>query len=111
VVAVAGEALVDFVPAGRPGLFEAAPGGSAANVAVGLARLQVLVRLLARIADDLLGHRVRTHLAGNGVDLSFAVRAAEPTSLARRVQKPRHAACRCCSWSRPPRRSRRSTRR
>jgi fructokinase len=29
-----------------------------------------------------LGHRVRTHLAGNGVDLSFAVRAAEPTSLA-----------------------------
>jgi fructokinase len=82
VVAVAGEALVDFVPAGRPGLFEAAPGGSPANVAVGLARLQVPVRLLARIADDLLGHRVRTHLAGNGVDLSFAVRAAEPTSLA-----------------------------
>jgi fructokinase len=88
VVAVAGEALVDFVPAGRPGLFEAAPGGSAANVAVGLARLEVLVRLLARIANDLLGHRVRTHLAGNGVALSFAVRAAEPTSLARRVQNP-----------------------
>jgi sugar/nucleoside kinase (ribokinase family) len=41
VVAVAGEALVDFVPAGRPGLFEAAPGGSPANVAVGLTRLQV----------------------------------------------------------------------
>jgi fructokinase len=82
VVAVAGEALVDFVPAGREGLFEAAPGGSPANVAVGLARLQVPVRLLARIADDLLGHRLRGHLAGNGVDLSFAVRAAEPTSLA-----------------------------
>ena len=48
VVAVAGEALVDFVPAGRPGLFEAAPGGSPANVAVGLARLQIPVRLLAR---------------------------------------------------------------
>jgi fructokinase len=82
VVAVAGEALVDFVPAGRDGLFEAAPGGSPANVAVGLARLEVPVRLLARIADDLLGHRLRGHLAGNGVDLSFAVRAAEPTSLA-----------------------------
>jgi fructokinase len=82
VIAVAGEALVDFVPAGRDGLFEAAPGGSPANVAVGLARLGVEVRLLARLADDLLGHRVRAHLAGNGVDLSFAVRAAEPTSLA-----------------------------
>ena len=82
VVAVAGEALVDFVPAGRPGLFEAAPGGSPANVAVGLARLQVPVRLLARIADDLLGHRLRAHLASNGVDLSYVVAAAEPTSLA-----------------------------
>jgi fructokinase len=82
VVAVAGEALVDFVPAGGPGVFRAAPGGSPANVAVGLARLEVPTRLLARIADDLLGHRLRAHLAGNGVDLSYAVRAAEPTSLA-----------------------------
>jgi fructokinase len=82
VVAVAGEALVDFVPGGGPGLFRAAPGGSPANVAVGLARLDVPTRLLARIADDLLGHRLRAHLDGNGVDLSFAVRAAEPTSLA-----------------------------
>src|SRR5215207_2097924 len=82
VVAVAGEALIDFVPAGRNGLFEAAPGGSPANVAVGLARQEVPVRLLARIADDLLGHRLRAHLDGNRVDLSFAVQAAEPTSLA-----------------------------
>jgi fructokinase len=81
VVAVAGEALVDFVPGGE-GLFRAAPGGSPANVAVGLARQEVPARLLARIADDLLGHRLRAHLDGNGVDLSFAVRAAEPTSLA-----------------------------
>jgi fructokinase len=82
VVAVAGEALVDFVPAGADGVFRAAPGGSPANVAVGLARLGVPARLLARIADDLLGHRLRAHLEANRVDLSFAVRAAEPTSLA-----------------------------
>jgi fructokinase len=82
VVAVAGEALVDFVPAGADGVFRAAPGGSPANVAVGLARLEVPTRLLARIADDLLGHRLRGHLDANGVDLSFAVRADEPTSLA-----------------------------
>jgi fructokinase len=82
VVAVAGEALVDFVPAGGPEVFQAASGGSPANVAVGLARQEVPTRLLARIADDLLGHRLRAHLDGNGVDLSYAVRAAEPTSLA-----------------------------
>jgi fructokinase len=82
VVAVAGEALIDLVPAGREGLFEAAPGGSPANVAVGLARLGVPVRLLARIAADPLGRRIRAHLSGNGVDLSRAVKASEPTSLA-----------------------------
>jgi fructokinase len=82
VVAVVGEALVDFVPAGRAALFEAAPGGSPANVAVGLARLGVPVRLLARIADEPLGRRIRAHLSGNGVDLSHTVRAQEPTSLA-----------------------------
>jgi fructokinase len=82
VVAVAGEALIDLVPAGREGLFEAVPGGSPANVAVGLARLGVPARLLARIAADPLGRRIRDHLAGNGVDLSWAVKAGEPTPLA-----------------------------
>jgi fructokinase len=82
VVAVAGEALIDFVPVGDQGLFEAVPGGSPANVAVGLARLGVPARMLARIADDSLGQVIRSHLAGNRVDLSFAVRAAEPSSLA-----------------------------
>jgi fructokinase len=82
VVAVAGEALTDFVPVRDQGLFEAVPGGSPANVAVGLARLGVPARMLARIADDSLGRRIRAHLAGNRVDLSFAVHAAEPSSLA-----------------------------
>lgn len=82
VVAVIGEALVDFVPGGGPGLFRAAPGGSPANVAVGLARLGVPARMLARLADDPLGRLVRAHLADNGVDLAHAVAAAEPTSLA-----------------------------
>jgi fructokinase len=82
VVAVAGEALIDLLPRGDRGLFEAVPGGSPANVAVGLARLGVPTRMLARIADDAFGRRLRAHLAGNGVDLSFAVRAPEPTSLA-----------------------------
>jgi fructokinase len=82
VVAVAGEALIDLVPTGREGLFEAVPGGSPANVAVRLARLGVPARLLARIAADPLGRRIRNHLAGNGVDLSWAVKAGKPTSPA-----------------------------
>ena len=81
-ITVIGEALIDLVPAEREGLFEARPGGSPANVAVGLARLDVSVRLAARLADDVMGRRLRAHLADNGVDLSYAVRASEPTSLA-----------------------------
>ena len=82
VVAVAGEALVDLVPAPVAEYFEAAPGGSPANVAVGLARLDVPTRLLARIADDPLGRRLRAHLETNEVDLAHAVPATEQTSLA-----------------------------
>jgi len=70
------------VPRDREGLYEAVPGGSPANVAVGLARLEVPARMLARVADDPFGRRIRRHLAGNGVDLTGVVAAAEPTSLA-----------------------------
>ena len=82
VVAVAGEALVDLVPAPVGGYFEIAPGGSPANVAVGLARLDVPARLLARIGDDMLGRRIREHLTRNGVQLDHAVAASEQTTLA-----------------------------
>ncbi|WP_308190419.1 carbohydrate kinase family protein [Pseudonocardia sp. TRM90224] len=82
VVAVAGEALVDLVPAPVGDYLEIAPGGSPANVALGLARLDVPTRLLARIADDPMGRRIREHLAGNGVGLDHAVAATEQTSLA-----------------------------
>ncbi|WP_245707419.1 carbohydrate kinase family protein [Pseudonocardia oroxyli] len=82
VIAVAGEALVDVVPAPADGYFEFAPGGSPANVAVGLSRLGVPARMLARLGTDLLGRRLRAHLQDNGVDLTHAVEATEPSSLA-----------------------------
>jgi len=82
VVAVAGEALVDMVPAPVGEYFEIAPGGSPANVAVALSRLGVTTRLLARIADDVLGRRIRDHLTVNGVQLDHAVAASEQTSMA-----------------------------
>jgi fructokinase len=82
IVAVAGEALVDLVPAPVTGYFEMMPGGSPANVAVGLARLGVPTRMLARLAEDPLGRLLRAHLDRNGVQLDHAVTATEPTSLA-----------------------------
>ncbi|HVD26953.1 MAG TPA: carbohydrate kinase [Mycobacteriales bacterium] len=81
-VAVAGEALVDVVPAPITGYFEFAPGGSPANVAVGVSRLGVAARMLARIAEDPLGQRLRDHLGNNGVQLDHVVTATEQTSLA-----------------------------
>jgi fructokinase len=81
-VAVAGEALIDLVPTDVDGLFSAVPGGSPANVAVGLHRLGVPTRLVARLADDAMGRRLRRHLESNGLDLGHVVTAAEPTSLA-----------------------------
>jgi len=86
VVAVAGEALVDLVPAPVPEYFEARPGGSPANVAVGLARLGVPARMLARIADDMLGRRLRDHLAANDVDLSHVAPASVTRPPAIRTQ-------------------------
>jgi fructokinase len=82
VVALVGEALVDFVQPGPEPLFEAFVGGSPANVAVGLARLGAPARLPVRIGADPLGRRIRRHLDLNGVDLSYAVAAREHSSLA-----------------------------
>jgi len=80
-VTVVGEALIDLVDEGG-GRYQAHPGGSAANVAVTLARLGVPSSLLARISGDVLGRQVTAHLAGNGVSLRDVTTAAEPTTLA-----------------------------
>ncbi|MEO6885039.1 MAG: carbohydrate kinase [Jatrophihabitantaceae bacterium] len=82
-VAVVGEGLVDVSPAagGRPET--ARPGGSPLNVAVGLARLQQPVALFARFARDEHGRLLRAHATSNGVDLTHAVDAAEPSTTAR----------------------------
>ncbi|MBU3062645.1 carbohydrate kinase [Nocardia sp. NEAU-G5] len=82
VIAVAGEALVDMVPTGAPGEFAAMPGGSPTNVAVGLVRLDVPVRMLARIGTGTLGDRVRNFLRDNAIGLDHAIQGSEPTSLA-----------------------------
>jgi fructokinase len=81
VIAVCGEALVDLLPVSATS-YEARPGGSPANTAVALARLGVPVTMLARLSGDGFGHLLRDHLTANGVDLSYAVDAAESSGLA-----------------------------
>lgn len=67
-VLVVGEALVDVVH--HPdGTVVEHPGGSPANVALGLARLGRETHLLTHLGDDERGRRVRRHLEGSGVRL------------------------------------------
>ena len=65
---VLGESLVDIVVTddGERRVF---PGGSPANVAVGLARLGSPVWLLTEIGEDAFGHILRDHFDANGVNL------------------------------------------
>lgn len=79
---VIGEAVIDLVPAASPGSYQARPGGSPFNVAIGLARLGHRTTLMARLAGDALGGLLRGHAAAAGIDLSRAPDAAEPTTLA-----------------------------
>lgn len=58
------------------------PGGGPANTAVSLARLGTPARFLARLSGDVFGRLFRAHLQASGVDLSDAVQAAEPSTLA-----------------------------
>ncbi|MFF9090390.1 carbohydrate kinase [Streptomyces sp. NPDC014991] len=60
------------------------PGGSPANVALGLGRLGHPVRLATRVGNDDFGSLVRKHLEGSGVGLApgSAVDATTSTALA-----------------------------
>jgi fructokinase len=79
---VVGEALIDLVPGPTPGHYRARPGGSPFNVAIGLVRLGHRTALMARLADNAFGRLLRAHAAAEGVELSRAPLAAEPTTLA-----------------------------
>jgi fructokinase len=79
---VIGEALIDLVPGTSPGCYQAKPGGSPFNVAIGLARLGHRTTLMARLADDPFGDLLREHAAAENIDLGCAPLAAEPTTLA-----------------------------
>jgi fructokinase len=81
-VTVIGEAIVDLLPVGSPRTFQAVPGGSPYNVAVGLARLGHGTTLMARLADTAFGRILRDHARAEGIDLHAAPRAVEQSTLA-----------------------------
>jgi fructokinase len=80
-VLVVGEALVDIVVRADGGRDEH-PGGSPANVSLGVARLGRDVSLLTRIGDDDRGVAVRRLLEGSGVGLVDGTVVQGPTSTA-----------------------------
>jgi len=87
---VVGELVVDLIPdptsdAGPEGTaphYVARPGGNALNVAVAAGRLGAPVRLVARVGTGPLARHLRRHAEASGVDLTGAVTAPEPVSLA-----------------------------
>jgi fructokinase len=85
-VLVIGEALVDLTvepgPNNTPLRLLAHPGGSPANVAVGLARLGVPTAFAGRLSATGFGPWLRAHLQTNGVDTALSVTARENASVA-----------------------------
>ncbi|MGI5170191.1 carbohydrate kinase family protein [Spirillospora sp. CA-253888] len=79
-ITVLGEAIVDLTGTLDDRTFRADPGGSPANVAVGLARLEIPVTLATGLGDDAFGRLLTEHLTGAGVHL--ATRTTEFTGLA-----------------------------
>jgi fructokinase len=80
-----GDALIDFVPArladGRD-VLRPVVGGSCLNVAVGLSRLGAPTGFVGGISTDLFGTMIAAHAQGSDVDLGYATRSPDQTTLA-----------------------------
>jgi fructokinase len=79
---VVGEALVDLVGVRGGRTMVAHPGGSPANVALGLARLGDPVILMTRLGRDAFGEMVSEHLRASGVRVAGGPGEGTATSLA-----------------------------
>lgn len=78
---VVGESLIDIVTDAGPRTTEVA-GDSPANVALGLARQQVPVRLLTALGRDARGERIGAHLRAAGVEILDSSWSLSTTSTA-----------------------------
>ena len=83
VILVAGEALIDLVPASETiDALAAHPGGGPFNAARTIGRLERPVAYLGRLSRDRFGQRLEALLAEDGVRLDAIVHTDEPTTLA-----------------------------
>lgn len=80
-IVVAGEALVDLVPAAG-GTLAPRLGGGPYNAALAAARLGAPTGFVSRLSTDSFGDALLRRLAASGVDIALVQRGAEPTSLA-----------------------------
>ena len=80
-VLVVGEALIDVVP-DREGTLRDLPGGSPANVAIALGRLERDVRLVTLLGDDARGEMIRSWLEASGVTVLDLTTGSGRTSTA-----------------------------
>jgi fructokinase len=80
-----GDALIDFLPVaaadGRDALVPVV-GGSCLNIAVGMARLGASAGFVGGISNDLFGRLIAEHALASQVDLSYARRSDDQTTLA-----------------------------
>jgi fructokinase len=80
-----GDALVDFLPVksvdGRDAAVPVA-GGSCLNIAVGMARLGAPAGFVGGISTDLFGRIIADHALTSQVDLRYATRSGDQTTLA-----------------------------
>ncbi len=80
-----GEALIDMLPretAAGERAFAPHVGGAVLNTAVALSRLGETAGFFSGLSTDLFGAQIAAALAADGVDISFAHRSDQPTTLA-----------------------------
>lgn len=80
-ITVLGEAVVRLAQTSDEMTVRALPGGSALNIAIAAVRLGHPAALMARLSGDAFGQLLRRHAAQNGVNLSAAPEADEPTTI------------------------------
>ena len=80
-IAVAGEALIDFLNTG-PLAFQGHFGGSPFNTAIAASRLGAATGYLTQLSTDMFGQPLRAYLAENGVDTRFILTSEAPSTLA-----------------------------
>lgn len=85
-IVVAGEALIDLVPASASGSEPDAllprRGGGPYNTAIALGRLGSSVGFCSRVSSDRFGTELLGELSADGVDTALVQRGPEPTTLA-----------------------------